>query len=562
MSDSKTDEILISISRNLNKFTVAAIILMQLAVMILAGTQRVDFHIDEIYSYVIANSSQAPTLGEATWLQGNWVSGEKFVDLLEVQPGEQLDFTAAYDNTAQDAHPPMYYWLLHAASAIAPSTFTHWTGVGLNIAVFVASGVLLYLISRQLIASRLLVYVPLVIWGFSSYAIISCEFIRMYMLITFFALAFIYINIYIERRGISVVKVLLAFLAIFLGSLSHYYFAVFAFWVVLISVLRMLVRRDIRSVLVYGFSSLMAVVLMVAVFPYAITQATGSTTNNIGNEVTRSLFDFSLWTEKSVDLAKQCATGLTFLRPVSLIAVLGLVLVVCASLIKLWKQRNAAGDNAENQGSDASSRPTVWWLVAAFFLTFFSISKIGGEYVYLRYVHFILPIVIVWAIAVVERAFGSYRSLSVALVACCGLVSAINVATVYLQPSSTYTFNHSRPAALASLAKEDSTPLVFLNIGTSATRLTSNLTTVALFDSVYVDDYRNIIDGEVVSECLDFSGSCVLFVPITSTWGEGLDPDVVFEELSNDEPDLSVKELWHRELGNFYYVTTEAERVS
>lgn len=134
------------LSLSFNRLAVAIIILAEVAVMKLAGTQRVDFHIDEIYSYVIANSYQTPTIGGATWLQGDWVSGEELVGLLEVQPGEQLDFATAYINTARDAHPPLYYWFLHAASALMPSTFTYWTGVGLNIVLFAASGVLLYLI--------------------------------------------------------------------------------------------------------------------------------------------------------------------------------------------------------------------------------------------------------------------------------------------------------------------------------------------------------------------------------------------------------------------------------
>lgn len=543
----------------------ALVVALQCALFVVAGTQREDFHIDEVYSYVIANSTKADRISHADWLLDTWVSGEDFDELVSVQPGEELDFAAAYNNTALDSHPPLYYWALHAACSLVPGVFTAWAGLAINILFFAVGQVFLYLICRELMQCQALRLVPVTLFGFSAYALGAVEFIRMYALLTALTMAFTYFTLLVARRGVGVRTVLPAFITLYLGALTQYYFLVYAFWLILMLAIRFLAQKRVKDALAYGFSMVAGVALFLASFPYAIAQATGSETNNVGNEVARSMFDFALWGKKTVGLARDLVLGLSISPLVAKAAMaFATICLVAAVVWTLAHLRGAktphhlAGGSADGSaGTAKGSGLVVAWLAAAFALTFLSVSKIGGEYVYLRYVYFVLPLAfVVWTFIVGSTLASS--GARVALLALSLAFGAVNAAFVVVRSDPSYTYSNTA-ATNAEVTAHNDYPLVMLLSGEGTVTLTGNFTTLREFGQVWAGDLQSEADQGAIAEALNETGGCIVYIPQATSWTTGYDASSVLEGLAQSIEGLQWTMVSDQDFGDYYLLTSGSQ---
>ena len=78
------------------------ILIAQTAVMATVGFQKKDYHIDEIYSYIISNSYDTDRISNAEKIWGTWFDGEQLQEFVTVQEGEEFSYDAAYRNTYTD----------------------------------------------------------------------------------------------------------------------------------------------------------------------------------------------------------------------------------------------------------------------------------------------------------------------------------------------------------------------------------------------------------------------------------------------------------------------------
>lgn len=94
-----------------SKLKMTIILIIQLIVCIEIVNTKSEFHIDEIYSYILSNSYSADKISDADWMWGKWISGNEFDDFITVQGDEKFSFEKVYMNNSKDCHPPLYYWL-------------------------------------------------------------------------------------------------------------------------------------------------------------------------------------------------------------------------------------------------------------------------------------------------------------------------------------------------------------------------------------------------------------------------------------------------------------------
>ena len=66
------------------------ILIIQLIVCIEIVNTKSEFHIDEIYSYILSNSYSADKISDADWMWGKWISGNEFDDFITVQGDEKF----------------------------------------------------------------------------------------------------------------------------------------------------------------------------------------------------------------------------------------------------------------------------------------------------------------------------------------------------------------------------------------------------------------------------------------------------------------------------------------
>ncbi len=179
-----------------------AIILVQTAVYAVIGAKKAYFHMDEIYSYGLANYDRVQ-LYEDEEFYGNWHTPEYYDDYLVVNEDEQGDFAPVHENQKNDVHPPLFYLLLRLGMELTPGQFSKWTGIMLNMVIAAVNTVLIYVIIGRILGlkrgewsarkAKALALTAVVVLGLATVSTVI--YIRMYELLTMWILLTTYLHL-------------------------------------------------------------------------------------------------------------------------------------------------------------------------------------------------------------------------------------------------------------------------------------------------------------------------------------------------------------------------------
>ena len=89
-------------------------IIIQTIIYVCVGLNKSYLHIDEAYSYGLANYERVEIQDNEDFFN-NWHKKEYYKDYLSVQEDEVGDYTPVYENQKNDVHPPLYYLILRIA---------------------------------------------------------------------------------------------------------------------------------------------------------------------------------------------------------------------------------------------------------------------------------------------------------------------------------------------------------------------------------------------------------------------------------------------------------------
>ena len=121
------------ISGKLGMFFLAVIIFFQIIAMMIVCSGKKEYHIDEIYSYLLSNSYHTDRIANDETKWDKWVSGDQYKSFITVQDGEKFAYDKVYYNNSLDCHPPLYYWVIHTVCSFFPDQFSKWFGLVVNI---------------------------------------------------------------------------------------------------------------------------------------------------------------------------------------------------------------------------------------------------------------------------------------------------------------------------------------------------------------------------------------------------------------------------------------------
>lgn len=204
--------------------------------------KKTGFHYDEYYSYYSSNVTMGLVPTDREWKPGSEIYNE-----FAVLPGEQFDFGTVVRMQTYDVHPPFYYLLLHGVCSLTPGIFSKWSGLGLNLFFFIGSWMLLALLAWRMAGAgreegeqeeaadrrfrQLAVLGIILLFGFNPAVYSGIMLVRMYMLLGFWVLAatWLHVRSLQERKRGWRFFVPLA-VVVYLGFLTHYYFAVYLFF--------------------------------------------------------------------------------------------------------------------------------------------------------------------------------------------------------------------------------------------------------------------------------------------------------------------------------------------
>ena len=261
--------------------------MLQLVVASYFCMQKQGFHYDEYYSYYSSNVTfgLAPTNRE-------WKDVAEIASEFMVREGEGFRYGLVKTMQSFDVHPPLYYMILHTICSFFPGVFSKWFGLGLNLGLFVVCYWLLAYLSYHVFHKKKeMALVTCLLFGFQVGVLSGITFIRMYMLLTMWCLLAMiwHIPTWNGKMRFTIKNTVALWALVTLGFLTHYYFAVFLFFLAAYTCLyNWLIKKDFKGSVIYGVVVCAGMATAVLYYPSCLSHIFRGYR---GTEATEAFFD-------------------------------------------------------------------------------------------------------------------------------------------------------------------------------------------------------------------------------------------------------------------------------
>lgn len=206
-----------------------------------------------------------------------WLPGQDYLDYLAVSESNTFNYASVYYNQRGDVHPPLFYLILHTICSVFQGSFSKWYALGLNMVFLLLTIALLYRTTERHFGGGKLALAVTAVYGLSVGILTSTVYLRMYAVLTFMTLLFFYEHLEIAKGGFDLkrkvrLKLMLATLG---GFLTHYYFVLYAMAVAVVFVVWMCVEKRWRAAGRYVFTLAVTAVIGLMIWPFAIRHVFG-----------------------------------------------------------------------------------------------------------------------------------------------------------------------------------------------------------------------------------------------------------------------------------------------
>lgn len=244
------------VSKNICTVFLFITIIAGLLNMLKFADEKKGFFCDEVYSYGLSNSVDYTFLDNESAEQysdnNGWVDADYFKKYVTVSKDEIFSFSQTWVNQKNDVLPPLYYVLFHIASSFTPDTFTKWTGICFNFVFYFGCLFFIYKISRLFVKKECALF-ACALWSCSAAGINTVLYIRMYCMLAFIVLAFIYVlfKTILQDGEPTKRQWIYMYLLIAAGVLTHYYFIVFLAIMAMGYLIYMLINKKYKLIRKY-----------------------------------------------------------------------------------------------------------------------------------------------------------------------------------------------------------------------------------------------------------------------------------------------------------------------
>lgn len=246
------------------------IIILQIITRLEAGNAKAYLHIDESYSYGLMNYDKVDIIDNEDFYN-TWHDKEYYKDYLTISEDEKWDLSPVYEEQKNDVHPPFYYLLLRIAATFTIGEFSKWTGIGLNILIFIMTSIMIYKISKVIFKNKLYAILMVLINGFTIASIETTIFIRMYALnaLNLLIITYIHMKNY-HKEKLEIKDLILMSLFIIAGALTHYYYLVFVLVLYIMYMVHFIKGKNKTNAIRYTIAMIVSGILYLLIFPYSI----------------------------------------------------------------------------------------------------------------------------------------------------------------------------------------------------------------------------------------------------------------------------------------------------
>ena len=200
-----------------------------------------------------------------------WKTKQDALEYVAIQKEDILNFFMIYYNQSRDAHPPLFYFIVHIISIFCLNNFSKYIIFTINICLFVGCLIVIKKIF-ELLEKNNLTIPTVILYGLSIGAISTVIFQRMYMLLTFFIVYYTYINLNIIKNNFNInqsTKIKLI-ITIILGFLSQYYFCIYALFIFISMQIVMLINNQKHNSVTLLLCYLKSAFIGIILFPASI----------------------------------------------------------------------------------------------------------------------------------------------------------------------------------------------------------------------------------------------------------------------------------------------------
>lgn len=297
--------------------------------MLYFGGQKEGYHVDEVYSYGLANSEYLPTMhfGEhdynvKDWMMeygageslgdlfknlwkdfeilkdcdfhwqdsviyrdyliaqtnsadtrsSTWLSGQDYLNYIAVSESNTFNYASVYYNQRGDVHPPLYYIALHTVCSFFKGKFSPWFGLCVNMVFLLLALAVLYRMVRKYLGGEAVALAVSVSYGLSCGMLTTAMYLRMYALMTLMVLCCCTIHLKILSEDFQIRKKTAVSLVLIVlgGYMTHYYFVLYAIGLAVVFIMTMAVRKRWGAILKYVLLLSLAAVIGICIWPFAI----------------------------------------------------------------------------------------------------------------------------------------------------------------------------------------------------------------------------------------------------------------------------------------------------
>lgn len=232
---------------------------------LLVVMSKKDFHIDEIYSYGLANNVGSI---EMEFEQGVMYEPAKmpYDEYLCAQTGQRLEYANVFTNQKADVHPPLYYLLLHTICSFFADEFLLWNAGIINVVFMLLTLCLVRKSVRLLTSSEVISNIAALLFCLTPGFWYNGAFLRMYVMAMFFVtwLSYVVVKQLNRNDKFFYAKVFIIAAA---GALTHYYCIVYCVFISAAYGIFLLIQKQYLKLVKFGGAMIMAGGVSLAVFP-------------------------------------------------------------------------------------------------------------------------------------------------------------------------------------------------------------------------------------------------------------------------------------------------------
>lgn len=204
-----------------------------------------------------------------------WHNKEYYKDYLTVNENEKFMFSQVYENQKNDSHPPLYYLILRIAMGFNINQYSKWTGIVINIIIYIFVTIFMYLIISKLLQGKEKYKEKSVILAFISSIMLSAVtnviFIRMYALSTLNIVITTYLHLKLLEKESKNNMILIGIcISALIGSLTHYYYLFYLAVLFIMFSIKYIKEKKYKQLGKYIFAMTIAGTLSLIIFPYSI----------------------------------------------------------------------------------------------------------------------------------------------------------------------------------------------------------------------------------------------------------------------------------------------------